>query len=119
MTIEAPYRVVSVERRTTTILELWLQPLAGVLEYLPGEYVLLEDRAAAVPPRSYSIANAPRPDGLISLLITRVPHGRALAPAGAVFICIPSNMADGRYRFVRGGASEITFRRPSSRPPAL
>jgi len=76
MTIEAPYRVVSVERRTTTILELWLQPLAGVLEYLPGEYVLLEDRAAAVPPRSYSIANAPRPDGLISLLITRVPHGR-------------------------------------------
>jgi CDP-4-dehydro-6-deoxyglucose reductase len=52
-----------------------LQPAAGALNYLPGEYVLLEDRDHAVPPRSYSIANAPRPDGLISLLVTSVPDG--------------------------------------------
>ena len=46
-----------------------------MLEYLPGEYVLLEDRERTVPPRSFSIANAPRPDGLISLLATRVADG--------------------------------------------
>ena len=37
--------------------------------------MLLEDRERRVPPRSFSIANAPRPDGLISLLVTRVPDG--------------------------------------------
>jgi hypothetical protein len=39
------------------------------------EYVLFEDRERRVPPRPFSIANAPRPDGLISLLVTRVPDG--------------------------------------------
>jgi hypothetical protein len=49
--------------------------VTGALEHLPGEYVLLEDRERRMPPRSFSIANAPRPDGLISLLVTRVPDG--------------------------------------------
>ncbi|HEX8977310.1 MAG TPA: FAD-binding oxidoreductase [Solirubrobacteraceae bacterium] len=75
MSFEEPYEVLTLERRTATIAELWLRPRGGVLEYLPGEYVLLEDRDRRVPPRSFSIANAPRPDGLISLLITRVPDG--------------------------------------------
>jgi cob(I)alamin adenosyltransferase len=75
MSCEEPYRVLYAERRTATIIELWLRPAAGALDYLPGEYVLLEDRDHAVPPRSYSIANAPRPDGLISLLVTSVPDG--------------------------------------------
>ena len=75
MSFEEPYRVLHTERRTPTIIELWLRPAAGALDYLPGEYVLLEDRDHAVPPRSYSIANAPRPDGLISLLVTSVPDG--------------------------------------------
>jgi len=75
MSCEEPYRVLYTERRTPTIIELWLRPAAGALDYLPGEYVLLEDRDHAVPPRSYSIANAPRPDGLISLLVTSVPDG--------------------------------------------
>ena len=73
---EEPYRVVDVVRSTPTILELWLRPLGHALEYLPGEYVLLEDRRGEVPQRSYSLANAPRDDGLISLLVTRVPSGR-------------------------------------------
>lgn len=73
---EAPYRVVSIESVTPTIVELWLWPLAAPLEYLPGEYVLLEDPSGAMPPRSYSIANAPRSDQLISMLVTRVPGGR-------------------------------------------
>lgn len=72
---EEPYEVRRLERRTPTIVELELHPLGDVLEYLPGEYVLLEDDRHDVPPRSYSIANAPRPDGTISLLITRVPGG--------------------------------------------
>jgi CDP-4-dehydro-6-deoxyglucose reductase len=72
----APYRVVATERRTTTIRELWLRPLAASLKYRPGEYVLIEDADRGIPPRSYSIANAPRPDGLISLLVTRVRDGQ-------------------------------------------
>ena len=75
MSLEESYGVIGIERRTATIAELWLRPRGGALEYLPGEYVLLEDRERRVSPRSFSIANAPRPDGLISLLVTRVPDG--------------------------------------------
>lgn len=71
----APYRVLARERRTPTIVELLLAPLAEPLAYLPGQYVLLEDRDGEVPPRSYSIANAPRDDGRIALLVTRVADG--------------------------------------------
>lgn len=76
MSFEEPYRVLGIERRTPTIVEVLLWPVAGTLEYLPGEYVLLEDRDHNVLPRSYSIANAPRSDGLISILVTRVPGGQ-------------------------------------------
>ena len=72
---EEPYEVAGIKHRTATIAELWLRPLAGVLEYLPGEYVLLADDRGEVPPRSFSVANAPRSDGLISLLVTRVIEG--------------------------------------------
>jgi CDP-4-dehydro-6-deoxyglucose reductase len=72
---EDPYEVVGLEHPTATIAELWLRPLASVLEYLPGEYVLLADDRDEVPPRSFSVANAPRSDGLISLLVTRVSDG--------------------------------------------
>ena len=75
LAFEERYEVVGLERPTPTIVELWLRPLGEVLDYLPGEYVLLEDRERTVPPRSFSIANAPRPDGLISLLATRVAGG--------------------------------------------
>lgn len=71
----APYRVVSARPRTATITELWLAPLAEPLAFAPGQYVLLEDGSGVVPPRSYSIANAPRDDGAISLLVTRVAGG--------------------------------------------
>jgi len=73
----APYRALAVARRTPTIVELELTPLERALVHRPGQYVLLEDAAGAVAPRSYSIANAPRPDGRISLLVTRVAGGQA------------------------------------------
>jgi CDP-4-dehydro-6-deoxyglucose reductase, E3 len=73
---EAPYRVVAIEPLTPTILELWLRPLDAPLEYLPGEYVLIEHLSGGLPPRSYSIANAPRSDQLLSMLVTRVPGGQ-------------------------------------------
>jgi CDP-4-dehydro-6-deoxyglucose reductase, E3 len=79
LSFEERYEVVSIEPRTPTICELWLRPLDGALEYLPGEYVLLEDRDHEQPPRSYSIASSPRADGLISLLVTRVPDGQTSA----------------------------------------
>jgi len=77
MSLEEPYEVIGREHRTATIVELWLRPRGDALEYLPGEYLLLEDLEHRIPPRSFSIANAPRPDGLISLLITRVPGGES------------------------------------------
>ncbi len=74
---EAPCRVSAIRQRTATIVEVSLRPLTEPLEYLPGQYVLLEDRDRRVEQRSYSIANAPRADGSISLLVTRVPGGQA------------------------------------------
>jgi CDP-4-dehydro-6-deoxyglucose reductase, E3 len=73
---EEPYRVAGLARRTPAIAELSLQPLGAGLDHLPGQYVLLEDRDRAVAPRSYSIANAQRPDGLLTLLVTAVPGGQ-------------------------------------------
>lgn len=75
--LEAPHRVVDIRRRTLTIAELWLRPVTETLHYLPGQYVLVEDRDLTVLPRSYSVANAPRADGCLSLLVTRVPGGQA------------------------------------------
>lgn len=73
----APYRALAIERRTPAIAELALAPLERALVHKPGQYVLLEDAGGAIAPRSYSIAGAPRPDGRISLLVTRVAGGQA------------------------------------------
>lgn len=61
--------------RTPRIVELLLRPLGTPLRYWPGQYVQLGDERAGAPPRCYSIANAPRPDGEIALHITRVDGG--------------------------------------------
>jgi CDP-4-dehydro-6-deoxyglucose reductase, E3 len=74
--VDVPYAVVGIELRTPAISEVWLSPLAGRINYLPGQYVLLEDSEHRIAPRSYSLANAPRPDDAISLLVTRVPGGQ-------------------------------------------
>lgn len=72
---EAPYQVSAIERVTPTIVEVWLRPLAKPMAFQSGQYALLEDSERRVPLRSYSLANAPRPDGALSLLVTRVAAG--------------------------------------------
>ena len=69
------YRVVTAEAVTPAIRELWLAPSDGKLPYRPGQYVLLSDAEHRLPQRSYSVANAPRADGRVSLLVTRFPGG--------------------------------------------
>lgn len=61
--------------RTPRITEFRLRPLGNVVRYWPGQYVMLGDPAAGAPPRCYSIAGAPSPDGEIVLNITREENG--------------------------------------------
>ena len=61
--------------RTARILELRLRPLGAAMRYWPGQYVLLSDWDETRTPRAYSIANAPRIDGEISLQVSRVMDG--------------------------------------------
>jgi CDP-4-dehydro-6-deoxyglucose reductase len=69
------FRVVARHRRTPVVLELELAPVGAPLEYRAGQYVLLGDVGSDVPVRSYSIANAPRPSGHLTFLVTKVPGG--------------------------------------------
>lgn len=66
-------------QRTPRIVELLLRPLGKPLRFWPGQYVMLGDDYAGAPPRCYSIANAPRPDGEIALQVTRVDGGATSA----------------------------------------
>jgi len=70
-------RCVVVDRieRTPRITEIRLRPVGEALRFWPGQYISLCDTQKTITPRSYSIANAPRPDGEIVLQITRVPQG--------------------------------------------
>jgi len=61
--------------RTPRILELRLRPLGRPMRYWPGQNVILGSPDNEIAPRSYSIANAPRPDGEISLQVSRVEGG--------------------------------------------
>ncbi len=65
--------------RTTRIMELRLRPLGTPMRYWPGQYLMLGNPQSGIPPRCYSIANAPRPDGEITLQITRVDDGKTSA----------------------------------------
>lgn len=60
---------------TPVIARLTLRPRDRRLEFTPGQYVLLQDEERRVPVRSYSVANAPRDDGTLDVLVTAVPDG--------------------------------------------
>jgi len=70
-----PFVVTDRIERTSRIVELRMRPVDKTMRYWPGQYVLLGDDAGGVTPRCYSIANAPRPDGEITLLVSHVPDG--------------------------------------------
>lgn len=88
-----PYVVLHNDAVTPSIREIQLAPLSSPLAYRPGQYVLLGDPEERVPQRSYSVANAPRADARISLLITGVAGGatstwvhKTLRPGGDVML---------------------------------
>jgi CDP-4-dehydro-6-deoxyglucose reductase len=62
-------------QRTPRIVEIHFRPVGQVMRYWPGQYVTIGDEAAEAPPRCYSIANAPRPDGEIMVQVTRLDDG--------------------------------------------
>jgi CDP-4-dehydro-6-deoxyglucose reductase, E3 len=70
-----PYVLTDRIARTPRIVELRLRPLGAPLRYWPGQYVQLGDAAAGAPPRSYSLANAPREDGELVLQIAEQQGG--------------------------------------------
>lgn len=71
-----PCVVVDRIERTPRMIELRLRPVGDPLRFWPGQYVLVGDETAGAPPRCYSLANAPRPDGELTLLVTLVEEGR-------------------------------------------
>jgi CDP-4-dehydro-6-deoxyglucose reductase len=69
-----PARIVSLERLAPEIIRVVLKtPPASPLRFIPGQYV---DVIAEGARRSYSLANAPRDDGLLELLVKRYPGGQ-------------------------------------------
>ncbi|MEO7126021.1 MAG: FAD-binding oxidoreductase [Nakamurella sp.] len=69
------YRVRAAKLVTPVIRELWLEPVGEPMRFRAGQYMLLADAKYAIPQRSYSVASAPRADGLLSVLVTLVPNG--------------------------------------------
>jgi CDP-4-dehydro-6-deoxyglucose reductase len=67
--------VVSIAQRTPAIVEVVLEPAVEPIAFLPGQYVLLGDADYRVPVRSFSVANAPRVSGELTLLVTEVAGG--------------------------------------------
>lgn len=72
------FEVTARERVTDPIVELELAPSddSEGFDFLPGQYVLLSDTGYRLAPRSYSVANAPRSDGTLGILVTRVEGGQ-------------------------------------------
>lgn len=69
-----PCRIASIQRLSNNVVEIVLRtPPASSLQYLPGQYIDVIGKHGLR--RSYSIANAPRPDGLLSLQIREVFDG--------------------------------------------
>lgn len=68
-----PARIVSVDRLAPDIVKVTLRtPPASPLQFLPGQYI---DVLAEGVRRSYSLANAPRDDRQLDLIIKRYPGG--------------------------------------------
>ncbi len=91
-----PFVIIDKLMRALGVVELRLRPLADRLRYWPGQYIMLGGQGEAPPPRPYSMANAPRPDGEITLLVARHEGGQTskwihdvLAEGDEVFVSGP------------------------------
>lgn len=69
------HRVAAVRAASPVVRELELVPCDRPLPYRAGQYVMLDVRHPGAPERAYSLADAPRPDGRVRLLVTRYPGG--------------------------------------------
>lgn len=68
-----PSRIVSIDRLAPDIVRVMLKtPPTSPMRFLPGQYI---DVIADGVRRSYSLANAPRADGLLELIVKRYPGG--------------------------------------------
>lgn len=68
--------VIKVENETHDTKTYWLRPNARFGSFRPGSYVTLRlTIAGRSVQRSYSMSSAPRPDGLFSITVKRVPGG--------------------------------------------
>ena len=76
---DALFIVVDKHLCTPRVVELRLRAVGPAMRYWPGQYVTVGDSEAGIPPRSYSIANAPRPDGEIVLHVARAEGGQTSA----------------------------------------
>jgi CDP-4-dehydro-6-deoxyglucose reductase len=66
-------RIVSIERLAPDIVRVMLKtPPASPMQFLPGQYIDVIVKGVR---RSYSLANAPRTDGLLELIIKRYKGG--------------------------------------------
>jgi CDP-4-dehydro-6-deoxyglucose reductase len=70
-----PFKVAGKTMATPRMVWLRLSPLGPSLSFQPGQYVVITDADEAVAPRSYSVANAPRSDGTLDVLVSLVPGG--------------------------------------------
>lgn len=73
------YVVVDKVMRTPRIVEITLRPLGQGVRYWPGQNMMIGDERAGIPPRCYSIANAPRIDGELTFHVTRLEGGATSA----------------------------------------
>ena len=72
-----PARIVSIDRLAPEIVKVVLKtPPASPMRFLPGQYI---DVIADGVRRSYSLANAPRADGLLELIVKRYAGGHLSA----------------------------------------
>jgi CDP-4-dehydro-6-deoxyglucose reductase len=71
--------VVDKRQVAARVVELRLRPVGQPMRYWPGQYVMLGGPPDLAPPRAYSVANAPRPDGEIVLQVARAADGHTSA----------------------------------------
>lgn len=69
------HRVEALGPVSPVVHELVLAPTGEHLPYRSGQYVMLDVRRPGAPERAYSVADAPRRDGRVRLLVTRYPAG--------------------------------------------